>query len=33
MAEIDGLGLKPTSRNSLRRDNALRVYSLGEDAA
>ncbi len=32
--EIAGLGLKPGARRKLLRDNALRVYSLGDgDAA
>ncbi len=31
MAEIDGLGLKPESRRKLLRDNALRIYDLGEE--
>ncbi len=30
MAEIDGLGLKPASRRKLLRDNAMRIYGLGE---
>ena len=30
LTEIDGLGLKPASRRSLLRDNALRVYGLGK---
>jgi len=30
LTEIDDLGLKPASRRSLLRDNALRVYGLGK---